>query len=216
METAGKDSAVSLMERLLPLIKQLAPTTVTEQLRRELAPPVTQQLQPDLRSLLPTAPAPVAGETVSQAAAAWFSELERTGRRGQTLEGHQLRVKAFTDHAGDLPLAGVTRAMAADFRAHIAAGRANRTVNKYMTTLACVFKSARQRGRFQGDNPFEDQRLENVGKSYQPFAPSELQTLFAALPRDVAPARHSPETALPWVSRLSAPIPAPASKKSRN
>jgi hypothetical protein len=36
-----------------------------------------------------------------------------------------------------------------------------------------------------------------------PFETAELQTLFDALPRDVTPKKHSPETALPWVSLIA-------------
>src|SRR5262249_16255465 len=41
-----------------------------------------------------TARAVPAGETISQAAEVWIAELERTGARPQTLDGHRLRVKA--------------------------------------------------------------------------------------------------------------------------
>src|SRR5262245_48194250 len=73
------------------------------------------------------------GETINQAAEAWFAEMQRpdAGVRAQTLDGHRLRVRAFVKHAGDVPLASVTRAMAADWLASVANGRANRTVNAY-------------------------------------------------------------------------------------
>jgi integrase len=121
-----------------------------------------------------------------------------------TLEGHRLRVRAFVERCGDIPLAEVTRAMASDFLIAIAAGRSNRTTNAYATTLGGVFKSARYRGRFQGDNPFEGQKRKAGGESYGAFTPEEIQTLFKALPRDVAPAKHTPETALPWVALVAA------------
>src|SRR5262245_8820302 len=50
------------------------------------------------------------GETVSQAAEAWFSEMQRdpsAAVRPQTLDGHRLRVRAFVEHCGDIPLASV-------------------------------------------------------------------------------------------------------------
>jgi integrase len=121
------------------------------------------------------------------------------------LDGHRLRVRAFVDKCGDLPLAGVTRAIASDFLDGLDVSR--RTRNNYAQTLKCVFKSAGRRGRFSNaeeDNPFGDQRSKVVaGSSYVPFEMNELQTLFGALRRDTAPAKHSPETALPWAALIA-------------
>src|SRR5262249_19876427 len=111
------------------------------------------------------------GETVNQAAEHWFAEMQRpdAGVPSQTLDGHRLRVRAFVEHCGDVPLASVTRAMASDFLTATAKGRANRTVNNYATTLQCLFKSARNRGRFQGENPFENQRRKAAGDKREAF-----------------------------------------------
>src|SRR5262249_46954500 len=49
------------------------------------------------------------GETISQAAEAFYGELEREGVRPQTLDGHKLRVRAFVERCGDIALANVTR-----------------------------------------------------------------------------------------------------------
>jgi integrase len=156
-------------------------------------------------SLAPVAPtAPTAGETISQAAEAWFAELTRdetAAPRDATLGGHRLRVRAFTDKVGDVPLADVTRAMASDFLAGLKVK--NRTRNNYATTLKCVFDCARRRGRLQGDNPFDDMKAKVAGSSYQPFTVAELQTLFAELPREVRPKRHTPDTALPWAALVA-------------
>jgi integrase len=152
-------------------------------------------------------PASTAGETITQAAEAWYAELTRdktTAPRGTTIEGHRLRVKAFVDKIGDVPLAGVTRAMASDFLDGLKVS--NRTRNQYARTLASVFKSARLRGRYQGEkgqSPFDDQRAKVVGSSYEPFTVAELQKLFDALPRETKPKRHTPETALPWVALIA-------------
>src|SRR5262249_919532 len=64
------------------------------------------------------------GETVNQAAEHWFAEMQRpdAGVRSQTLDGHRLRVRAFVEHCGDVPLASVTRAMASDFLTATAKG----------------------------------------------------------------------------------------------
>jgi integrase len=118
-----------------------------------------------------------------------------------TLEGHRLRVRAFVEHCGDIPLTSVTRAMASDFLAKVAGGRSNRTTNNYATTMAGLFKSARYRGRFTGDNPFEGQKRKAGGESYEPFEVSELQKLFDSFALQTRPAKHTP---LPWVSLIAA------------
>jgi integrase len=151
----------------------------------------------------PTAPT-VGSETINQAAEAWFAELTRdpsAAPRAETLKGHRLRVQAFVDKYRDVPLTSVTRAMASDFLSGLDVS--NRTRNAYATTLKCVFECARRRGRFTGDNPFDGMKAKVAGSSYEPFTIAELQTLFDALPRDTAPAKHSPETALPWAALIA-------------
>src|SRR5262249_58366859 len=99
------------------------------------------------------------------------AEMQRpdAGVRAQTLDGHRLRVRAFVDRCGDVPLFSITRVMASDFLTAIASGRSNRTVNNYAMTMQCLFKSARNRGRFQGENPFEDQRRKAGGEKREAF-----------------------------------------------
>jgi integrase len=154
----------------------------------------------------PALPAPSAtgGETVSQAAEALYGALERDGRRQTTVDGHKLRVRAFVETCGDLPLASITRSVASDWLDKIGKGRANRTRNAYSVTMALVIETARKRGRFTGENPFNGQKVKAVGASYQPFTEGELRTLFTALPVEVKPAQHTPETALPWIVRIAA------------
>jgi integrase len=149
--------------------------------------------------------ASTAGETISQASEAWLAELTRdesAAPRDTTLDGHRLRVRAFVDAAGDVPLTEVTRAKASDFLAGLKVK--NRTRNAYATTLKCVFECARRRGRFTGDNPFDGMKAKVAGSSYQPFTVAELQTLFNSMPREVEPKKHTPDTALPWVALIAA------------
>jgi integrase len=148
------------------------------------------------------------GETISQAAEAWLAELSRdkaAAPRAETLNGHRLRVRAFIDKCGDLPLTDVTRAIASDFLDGLNVSR--RTRNNYAQTLKGVFKCAGRRGRFSNaeeDNPFTDQRAKVVaGSSYVPFEMNELPKLFANLPREITPKKHTPETALPWVALIA-------------
>jgi integrase len=147
--------------------------------------------------------APIA-ETVGQAAEAWFADMQ-DDVRPNTLADHKRRVRAFTEQCGDRLLADVNKAMASDFLSSlIASGNSQQTRNAYHTTLAVLFESAKDRGRFTGDNPFNGKKRKAKSKSYVPFEDSELQTLFAALPRDVAPKRHTPETAMAWAALIAA------------
>jgi len=143
-------------------------------------------------------------ETITQAAEAWFAEMQRTDVRPQTLDGHRLRIRSFVERCGDVALTSVTRTMASDFLTAMASGRSNRTVNNYDMTLMCLFKHARNRGRFTGENPFEDQRRKVASEKREAFTDEEIAKLFAALPAERAPKRHSPETALPWAVRIAA------------
>jgi integrase len=172
---------------------------------------VSGELLGDALGDMPTTVAPAnrnyssGGETIDQAAKAWFADITRdkaAAPRDTTLAGHRLRVKAFVDACRDVPLADVTRAMASDFLAGLAVS--NGTRNQYATTMKCVFESAKQRGRFAGENPFDGMKAKKVVRSsYVPFTDAELQVLFDALPRDTKPAKHTPETALPWVALIA-------------
>ena len=173
----------------------------------EIAEKVVMAMSPRHQLTFPQAGEPAAqGQTVTQAAELWFAEMERpdAGVRPQTLDGHRLRVRAFVEKCGDLPLSSVTRAIASVWLAAVANGRSNRTTNNYCMTMQCLFKSARNRGRFQGENPFEDQRRKAAGEKREAFTAAEIHKLFAALPVEVLPRKHSPETALPWVTRIAA------------
>lgn len=152
---------------------------------------------------MPVEPA-APSETVSQAAEALYDALTRDKRRQTTVDGHRLRVRAFVEACGDIPLSAITRATASDFLDRIGERLSNRTRNSYAQTMALVIETARKRGRFQGENPFEGQKAKATGESYKPFEPVELRALFAALPREVKPAKHTPETALPWVALIAA------------
>jgi integrase len=149
-----------------------------------------------------------AGETISQAAEAWYPEFERSKPRASTRKDRRDHVRAFIEKVGDVPMTAVDRAMASDFLSGLRVSTQRR--NAYANTLRRVFKWAAHRGRFsklEEDNPFHDQRLKVTKGERVPrdrFTVAELQALFDAMPRDVAPKRHTPETALPWVVRIAA------------
>ena len=187
-------AAVGLVEGIAELIQKAKDLDikVTEDLARTrlITTPVIEQT----------------GETISQSAEAWLTQTQSdasTATRQTTIEGHRQRIGVFVKLCGDLPLTSITRAMASDFLASI--GKTNRTINNYGTTLACVFRSAKDRGRFSGDNPFERMRRKVSKKSNRiSFEVAELQTIFAALPRQMNPQRHTPESALPWATLIAA------------
>jgi integrase len=152
--------------------------------------------------------APPAGETISTAAEAWITELtsdKSTAPDQPAIDDHRRRVRAFIGKYNDLPLTEVTREMAADFLRGLKVGKRRR--NAYAATMECIFKDAKHRGRFTGDNPFADMKvkgLKKAGSSYKPFTVDELQVIFDALPRTVDPVKHTPNTALSWVALISA------------
>jgi integrase len=168
------------------------------------APPSTS---PELfRGFTPAAPeaAPAQGETVSVAAEYWLKELSSgpDAPRAETVKGHRDRVQRFIDTCGDVPVNSVTVVMAADFLRGLDVSK--RTRNNYATTLKCVFVDAKQRGRLTGDNPFDKQRTKVAkGSNRVRFTVEELQTLFGDWTRETAPAKHTPDTALPWVALVA-------------
>jgi integrase len=149
---------------------------------------------------------PASGETISRAAEAWIRAMEAdksAAPRKQTIDGHRIRVRAFVEHCRDLPLSAITRAQASDFLASLQAERSNRTTKNYATTLAMIIEHAKGRGRFTGENPFRGHKFKLGKTSYDKFTEAELQTIFDALPREIAPKKHTPETALPWAALIS-------------
>jgi len=174
-----------------------------EHLRREgirMMPPV-RWVEP---ATVPAAPVePPVSETVSEAAEELAKALQRDGLKQMTICEHRQRIAKFIKRCGDLPLAQVTRAMASDFLDWIGEGRSNATRNNYAGSMAQVFTCARKRGRFSGDNPFSDQKIEAESEGL-PFDAKELQAIITSLPRDKKPAKHSPETTMPWIVLISA------------
>jgi integrase len=148
------------------------------------------------------------GETINQALEAWLAEGqgdEATERRTDTIKGHRGRVRAFTEKYGDLPLTSITRIMASDFLAGLKCK--NQTKNQYAMTLKAIFASARRRGRFPKteDNPFDAQRRKFSRTEDDRYTDQEAVMLINAFgPRQVKPAKHTVETALPWAVLIAA------------
>lgn len=125
--------------------------------------------------------------------------------RGQ----HESVFRLFTDFTGDASLASISKATASDFLDliarldpqwnHIDGARempltelvercaarsgqlSNRTINRYISHLANVFKWADKRGHFEGRNPFGGQgRKEARGTGWRAYTTDELNKLFGS------------------------------------
>jgi integrase len=145
---------------------------------------------------------PTRGETISQAAAHMFEAMEKEGVSKNTIKDSELHVAKFIKAVRDIPLASVTRDKASDFLDEIDNGG---TRNNYVNSLSRLFKSASKRGRFHGENPFEGLRApKSKGKKRDPFTVEQLQKMFDSRPHDIAPVKHSGDSALPWIIRIGA------------
>jgi integrase len=153
----------------------------------------------------------------------------------QTVGQYEAVHRLFTDFSKDAVLEDVTRAMASEFLATVATlapswgrrpgtkgltlaelleryggqrdGLSNRTLNRYAAACGAVYKWAKRRGHYEGDNPFEGQaRKKASGRKtgWVPFTDDELATLLGAMRPEVAPNKHTIETWLPWATWIAA------------
>jgi len=106
--------------------------------RRGIAP------APAIAPAIPMQVEPSTSETASQAAEALYGTLERDGRRQTTVDGHRLRVRAFIESCGDIPLSAITRRIASDFLDKIGESLSNRTRNAYAMTMALDIRKPRK------------------------------------------------------------------------
>jgi integrase len=153
--------------------------------------------------LSPAASVPVVdGETVSQAVEAWLADPLKP-QRPMTAEGHRTRANRFIKAVGDIPLADVTRAMISDFLGTLG-DNATRTRNNYQVTLWSIFRSAKLRGRYQGDNPAEGLKRpltdSDKDSKYDSFSLTELSTLLADAKPEVKPTTYNVQSALQWAA----------------
>src|SRR5262245_6126532 len=87
----------------------------------------------------PAALLPAPGQTIGQAATAWFSQYSKKVDKA-TFEDRKSRVLEFVNNVGtDTPLASITRKTASTFLRSIEAkGLHGRTVRKYANALSMV------------------------------------------------------------------------------
>lgn len=158
----------------------------------------------------------------------------RAAIKKQTEGQYQAVYRLFDQWAGGPTLDEITRAKASDFLDTIASldpmwgrspntkkrtfkeiaaqfgshptGLGNRTINRYSTALSLVWKWAKKTGRYDGENPWEDQQRKEPEKRKSeklPFAVDELSKLLQATPT-VRPNRHDTASALPWLCLIAA------------
>ncbi len=88
-------------------------------------------------------------------------------------------------------------------------GLSAKTINRYAMALKMVWDFAEDRDGYEGKNPWTGQmrptskRRGNSETDKRGFTPAELKSLLAHKPK-VAPAEHDTETALPWLTLISA------------
>ena len=158
---------------------------------------------------------------------------------GQTEKQYRATCRLFGDFVGATRIDGITREMAAEFLETIGrlhrdyarssrakaltldellekypagegTGLSNVTLNRHAGALHGLFKWARKRGLFDGENPFAEQSRPSGRNHYVPFTIDELNKLFshplltdATHAERTNPSRHSAQTALMWVPLIA-------------
>lgn len=162
----------------------------------------------------------------------------------QTRKQSEAVYRLFADHVGDSPVDSITRDDAISFRSTVARlhpdwarsssakglplsdllktygvaedqrGLSARTLERYTSALAGLFNWLRDRGLYEGENPFSRlgttrnsaKRLRKERTKYLPFNSDELTALFhapllvkAKHTDRVAPKKHDAHTALMWM-----------------
>jgi len=165
--------------------------------------PVTSERQPPL----PAAPLTRREtETFSEAFEA-YRDTELDGAKPDTIAEYQRKVKIFIDKVGNVPLNKVTDHLAVEFLDKCLLRErelTKKTRNGYAMLFSAIYKSAMRRKK-ANHNPFDGQLVKAEAVHYEPFTDQELVTLFAGLPKfEISPAKHNTNTAVPWVSLISA------------
>ena len=162
----------------------------------KIEPPIPVEPKP-----ITAPPPPKKGaETFADAAAIYLKTELADDVKPATVAEYRRKIDAFPHK--DKPLRTITRGMAADFLDGLLISK--RTRNAYAALFSAIYKSAIRREKATA-NPFEGQRLKGVARvHYEPFTDQELATLFADAKFEIAPAKHTVATALPWASLIAA------------
>jgi integrase len=161
----------------------------------------------DLTTLQPIARRkPAKGDSFLKVCERYLAERNREALSESSRRRMQIAFRLFSDFSGDLPLAGVDRAMAANFldtvaKLHPKWGQrpgsqelplaellkrfpgqlSNATLNHYASALKTLFDWARKRGAIKGENPFSEQSRKAGDAGWEPYSPKELKTLLSGL-----------------------------------
>jgi integrase len=166
----------------------------------KIEPPIASEHKP----ITPPPPTKKMAETFADAAAVYLKTELAEDVKPATVEEYRRKIAAFPHK--DQPLRSISRGMAADFLDGLVSeerGLSRRTRNLYASLFSSIYKSAIRREKATV-NPFDGQRIKAETVHYKPFTDDELATLFADAKLEIAPARHTTATALPWCALISA------------
>jgi integrase len=100
----------------------------------------------------------------------------------------------------------VTYDVAKDFVDHVAKNTGNgHAANKARSLCYTVFEHARERRRFDGQNPFKFRGRKHVVHSHDKFTADDLRALFGSATftkREIKPKKYNVRAALPWVAAI--------------
>jgi integrase len=166
---------------------------------------------PEVPGATPPAPVPAppapGGETFSQALAAYLTWLkDERQSRDSTVNDFRTRGKKFIDHAGDLPIAAITYDVAKDFVDHVAKNKGSgNAANKARSLCFTVIEHARERRKFDGQNPFKFRGRKHVVHPHDKFTAEDLRGFFRSdmfTERQIKPKKYNVRSALPWVAAI--------------
>jgi integrase len=161
----------------------------------------------DLTTLQPVARRkPAKGDGFLKVCDRYLAERDREKGSVSHRRRSENAFRLFSDFSGDIPLAGVDRAMAANFLDTVAKlhpkwgqqpgtkdmplaellkrfpGRlSNASLNHYASALKTLFDWARKRGAIKGDNPFSEQSRKAGEEGYLPYTTAELKKLLSGV-----------------------------------
>jgi integrase len=166
----------------------------------KIEPPIPSEPKP-----ITDPPPPKKGtETFADAAAVYLKTELDEDVKPATVEEYRRKIAVFPHK--DMPLRSISRGMAADFLDGLVSeerGLSRRTRNLYASLFSSIYKSAIRREKATM-NPFDGQRVKAAVVHYEPFTDEEITKLFASATFEIAPAKHTTATALPWCALISA------------
>jgi integrase len=170
----------------------------------KIEPPIAPEPTVEPAKAPPPPPPKKGAETFAEAAVAYLKTELAEDIKPATVEEYRRKIAAFPHK--DMPLRSISRGMAADFLDGLVSegrGLSKRTRNLYASLFSSIYKSAIRREKATV-NPFDGQRVKAAVVHYEPFTDEELTKLFASAAFEIASAKHTTATALPWCALISA------------